>query len=49
MSRPAGPLRPSAEKRAVNVNLLTDGDWRTMEPIAGMVMLDGVLVKIEQI
>jgi hypothetical protein len=37
------------EKRAVNVNLLTDDDWRRLEPIAGTVMLDGVPVKIEQI
>lgn len=39
----------AVEKRGVNVNLITDDDWRKLEPLAGMVMLDGIPVKIEPV
>jgi len=34
-------------KLGVNVNLLTDDDWMKLEPFAGMVMLDGVPVRLD--
>ncbi len=39
----------AVEKRGVNVNLITDDDWTLLEPLAGMVMLDGIPVKLEKI
>ena len=37
----------AVEKRGVNVNLITDDDWTKLEPFAGMVMLDGIPVRVE--
>lgn len=39
----------AVEKRGVNVNLLIDDDWTKLEPFAGMVMLDGVPVRVEPV
>ncbi len=39
----------AAEKKGVNVNLITDDDWTKLEPFGGMVMLDGIQVKLEKI
>lgn len=39
----------AVEKRGTNVNLITDDDWRKLETFAGMVMLDGIPVKIEKL
>lgn len=38
----------AVEKRGANVNLITDDDWHKLEPFAGMVMLDGIPVKLEK-
>ena len=38
----------AVEKRGVNVNLITDDDWTKLEPLGGMVMLDGIPVKLER-
>ncbi len=37
------------EKRGVNVNLITDDNWKNLESFAGMVLLDGIPVKLEKI
>ena len=37
------------EKRGVNVNIITDDSWKNLETFAGMVLLDGVPVKLEKI
>ncbi|NVM54849.1 MAG: molybdopterin-dependent oxidoreductase [Candidatus Helarchaeota archaeon] len=37
------------EKRGVNVNIITDDTWKNLETFAGMVLLDGVPVKLEKI
>jgi formate dehydrogenase len=37
----------AVEKRGVNVNLITDDDWRKLESF-GMVMLDGIQVNLEK-
>jgi anaerobic selenocysteine-containing dehydrogenase len=39
----------AVEKNGVNVNLITDDDWTKLETFAGMVMLDGIPVRIEKI
>lgn len=39
----------AVEKRGVNVNLITDDDWTKLEPLGGMVMLDGIPVKLEKV
>jgi anaerobic selenocysteine-containing dehydrogenase len=36
------------EKRGVNVNLITDDNWKNLETFAGMVLLDGIPVKLEK-
>jgi formate dehydrogenase len=38
----------AVEKRGVNVNLITDDDWTKLEPFAGMVLLDGIPVRVEK-
>ena len=38
----------AVEKKGVNVNLITDDDWTKLEPFGGMVMLDGIQVKLEK-
>ncbi|MCP4681589.1 MAG: molybdopterin-dependent oxidoreductase, partial [Desulfobacterales bacterium] len=38
----------AVEKRGVNINLITDDDWTKLETFAGMVMLDGVPVRVEK-
>ncbi|MHA1378266.1 MAG: molybdopterin-containing oxidoreductase family protein [Candidatus Helarchaeota archaeon] len=43
------PLRIAKEKRGYNVNIITDDNWRNLETFAGMVLLDGVNVKLEKI
>jgi formate dehydrogenase len=37
------------EKRGINVNLITDDNWKNLESFAGMAFLDGFPVKIEKI
>ncbi len=37
------------EKRGININLIIDDSWQNLETFAGMVLLDGVPVKIEKI
>jgi hypothetical protein len=37
------------EKRGINVNLITDDNWKKLESFAGMVLLDGVPVKLEKV
>jgi len=37
------------EKQGINVNLITNDDWKNIETFAGMVLLDGIPVKIEKI
>ena len=37
------------EKRGINVNLITDDRWEHLETFAGMVLLDGIPVKLEKI
>ncbi len=37
------------EKRGINVNLITDDRWEHLESFAGMVLLDGIPVKLEKI
>ena len=39
----------AVEKRGVNVNLITDDDWRKLETLGGMVLLDGIKVGLERI
>lgn len=39
----------AVEKRGVNVNLITDDDWRKLETFGGMVKLDGIEVKLEKV
>ena len=39
----------AASKEGVNVNIITDDNWKNLESFAGMVLLDGVLVKIEKV
>ena len=38
----------AADKRGVNVNLIIDDDWKKIETFAGMVLMDGVPVKLEK-
>jgi anaerobic selenocysteine-containing dehydrogenase len=38
----------AVDKLGANVNLITDDDWTKLEPLGGMVMLDGIPVKIEK-
>ena len=38
----------AADKRGVNVNLIIDDDWKKLETFAGMVLMDGVPVKLEK-
>lgn len=38
----------AVEKKGVNVNLITDDDWTKLESFGGMVMLDGIQVKLER-
>jgi anaerobic selenocysteine-containing dehydrogenase len=37
------------EKRGININLITDDHWEHLESFAGMVLLDGIPVKLEKI
>jgi len=37
------------EKKGINVNLIIDDNWKNLESFAGMVLLDGIPVKIEKI
>lgn len=37
------------EKKGVNVNKITDDNWKNLESFAGMVLLDGIPVKLEKI
>lgn len=37
------------EKRGVNVNVITDDNWKNLETFAGMVLLDGIPVRIEKV
>ncbi len=43
------PPELAAEKRGINVNLITDDRWEHLETFAGMVLLDGIPVKLEKI
>lgn len=36
-------------KLGVNINLITDDDWKKLESFAGMALLDGVPVKIDKV
>ena len=39
----------AVEKLGINVNLITDDNWKKLEPLGGMVMLDGIPVKVEKV
>jgi len=39
----------AADKRGVNINLIIDDDWKKIETFAGMVLMDGVPVKLEKV
>ncbi len=36
-------------KPGINVNLITDDHWESLETFAGMVLLDGIAVKVEKV
>ncbi|MHA1144669.1 MAG: molybdopterin-containing oxidoreductase family protein [Candidatus Helarchaeota archaeon] len=37
------------EKRGINVNVITDDNWNNLETFAGMVLLDGIPVRLDKI
>ena len=39
----------AADKSGVNVNSIIDDDWKKLETFAGMVLMDGVPVKLEKV
>ncbi|MFX1452622.1 MAG: molybdopterin-dependent oxidoreductase [Promethearchaeota archaeon] len=43
------PPEMAKEKFGYNVNLITDDNWKNLETFAGMVLLDGVKVRLEKI
>ncbi|MFX0133872.1 MAG: molybdopterin-dependent oxidoreductase [Candidatus Hodarchaeota archaeon] len=43
------PPEIAKEKHGYNVNIITDDNWKNLETFAGMVLLDGVKVRLEKI